>query len=98
MTMARPSANAKSIDALTHTEYTRKNIPSAELAPVMRDEDRAVKTLRYPRNSDLDPQLVWRGKDEQDGDDLRMRAPPTCITISRPFAFARIFVPYPQTH
>jgi adenine-specific DNA-methyltransferase len=77
--MAAQTPKPIAIAALTHTEDTRKNIPSAELAPVMRDEDRAVKTLRYPRNSDLDPQLVWRGKDEQDGDDLRVKAPPLYI-------------------
>jgi adenine-specific DNA-methyltransferase len=31
------------------------------------DDDKAVKVLRYKRNPDLDPQLVWRGKDEEDG-------------------------------
>jgi adenine-specific DNA-methyltransferase len=30
--------------------------------------------IRYPRNTDLDPQLVWRGKDEQDGSDLLVHA------------------------
>jgi adenine-specific DNA-methyltransferase len=57
MTMSKP-APAKTITALTHDDATRKNIPSAELAAVMRDEEKAVKTLRYPRNPDLDPQLV----------------------------------------
>src|ERR1700744_5549954 len=33
------------------------------------------KPVRYPRNRDLDPQLVWRGKDEQDWDDLVVQAP-----------------------
>ena len=39
----------------------------------------APKTIRYPRNTDLDPQLVWRGKDEQDWSDLVVHAPPLYI-------------------
>ena len=39
----------------------------------------APKVLRYPRNTDLDPQLVWRGKDEQDAEDLVVHAPPIYI-------------------
>ncbi len=31
------------------------------------------------RNPDLDPQLVWRGKDEQDWSDLVVHAPPLYI-------------------
>ena len=31
------------------------------------------------RNRDLDPQLVWRGKDEQDWSDLVVQAPPLYI-------------------
>ena len=31
------------------------------------------------RNRDLDPQLVWRGKDEQDWSDLVVHAPPLYI-------------------
>jgi adenine-specific DNA-methyltransferase len=69
---------AKTVVALTHDD-TRKNIPSAELESVMRDEERQIKTLRYARNPDLDPQLVWRGKDEQDGRELIVKAPPLYI-------------------
>ena len=39
----------------------------------------ARSTVRYPRNTDLDPQLVWRGKDEQDWSDLVVHAPPLYI-------------------
>ena len=35
--------------------------------------------MKYPRNTDLDPQLVWRGKDEQDWSDLVVYAPPLYI-------------------
>jgi adenine-specific DNA-methyltransferase len=40
---------------------------------------RRPKQIRYPRNTDLDPQLVWRGKDEQDWSDLVVNAPPLYI-------------------
>ena len=57
----------------------RRNIPTAELEPVMRDEEKALKPIRYPRNPDLDPQLVWRGKDDQDWSNLIVQAPPLYI-------------------
>ncbi|GHT99758.1 restriction endonuclease subunit M [Betaproteobacteria bacterium] len=79
-TSAKPakSTTPVKITSLTHEEK-RKNIPSAEHESVLREEDRQVKTLRYPRNPDLDPQLVWRGKDEQDGRELLVAAPPLYI-------------------
>ena len=46
----------------------------------MRDEERHPISLAYERrNRDLDPQLVWRGKDEQDWSDLVVNAPPLYI-------------------
>jgi adenine-specific DNA-methyltransferase len=74
------STNAgKSIEALTHKHDKRKNIPTAEYQAVMKPEEQAPRLLRYPRNTDLDPQLVWRGKDEQDWSDLVVPAPPLYI-------------------
>ena len=35
--------------------------------------------VTYERNRDLDPQFVWRGKDEQDWSDLVVQAPPLFI-------------------
>ncbi len=46
----------------------------------MRDQDKTPIQLAYARrNRDLDPQLVWRGKDEQDWSDLIVQAPPLYI-------------------
>jgi adenine-specific DNA-methyltransferase len=74
------STNAgKSIEALTHKHDKRKNIPTAEYQAVMKPEEQAPRLLRYPRNTDLDPQLVWRGKDYQDWSDLVVPAPPLYI-------------------
>lgn len=55
------------------------NIPTAELGPLAEAGAAAPQTLRYPRDPSLDPQLVWRGKDEQDGEDLAVPAVPIHI-------------------
>ena len=71
---------AKSVEALTHDSAKRRNIPTAEYQPVMRDDDRDPIRVAYQRrNPDLDPQLVWRGKDVQDWSDLVVQAPPLFI-------------------
>jgi adenine-specific DNA-methyltransferase len=70
---------AKSVETLTHDEAKRKNIPTAEFQSVLEKEQQDPKKVRYPRNTDLDPQLVWRGKDEQDWSDLVVHAPPLYI-------------------
>ena len=73
-------AKTKSIETLRHQEATRRHIPSAEHQPLMREEEQRPVSLAYKRrNRDLDPQLVWRGKDEQDGLDLAVNAPPLYI-------------------
>ena len=78
--MARRKKKAKSVETLTHGEAARRNIPTAEYHPVMADEDKAPIRVAYERrNRDLDPQLVWRGKDEQDAADLVVQAPPLYI-------------------
>jgi adenine-specific DNA-methyltransferase len=46
---------------------------------VLEKEQQDPKKVRYARNTDLDPQLVWRGKDEQDWSDLVVHAPPLYI-------------------
>ena len=70
----------KSVETLTHAEASRKNIPTAEYQAVMEDDDRSPIQVAYERrNRDLDPQLVWRGKDEQDWSDLVVQAPPLFI-------------------
>jgi adenine-specific DNA-methyltransferase len=70
---------SKSIATIRHEADKRRNIPTAEFQSVMQAEEQKPKELRYPRNTDLDPQLVWRGKDEQDWSDLVVHAPPLYI-------------------
>jgi adenine-specific DNA-methyltransferase len=74
-----------------HDEASRKNIPTAEYQSVLqKEQQRPVRVIlprsaagleseKSTRNRDLDPQLVWRGKDEQDWSDLVVHAPPLYI-------------------
>jgi len=58
---------------------TRSNIPTAELESFADDEEKRPTIVRYPRDTTLDPQLVWKGKDEQDASDLAVPAVPIYI-------------------
>jgi len=88
---ARRLKSAKQVEALRHEEASRKNIPTAEYQAILAKESESPVEVRYPRgvsgleeekgarNRDLDPQLVWRGKDEKDWSDLVVPAPPLFI-------------------
>jgi adenine-specific DNA-methyltransferase len=54
------------VRATTHPGDTRSNIPTAELESFARPEEKRPAIVRYPRDPTLDPQLVWKGKDEQE--------------------------------
>src|SRR5947209_15921024 len=76
---AKPPAG-KRIETLKHEEAKRKNIPTAEYQSVIQKEAEEPRRAAYERrNRDLDPQLVWRGKDQQDWSDLVVQAPPLYI-------------------
>jgi adenine-specific DNA-methyltransferase len=76
----RTPNTGKTVETLTHYEATRKNIPTAEFQPVVGTGTEDPIRIAYERrNRDLDPQLVWRGKDEQDWSDLVVHAPPIYI-------------------
>ncbi len=80
MAQARGKKTAKTVATLTHQDASRKNIPTAEFQSVMhKDEQSPIQVAYERRNRDLDPQLVWRGKDEQDWSDLVVQAPPLYI-------------------
>ena len=77
--MARRSG-PKTIATLRHQDASRRNIPTAEHEPVMAADARTPLEVAYERrNRDLDPQLVWRGKDQQNWSDLVVQAPPLFI-------------------
>ena len=80
MARTRKQRQLKAVETLTHEGENRKNIPTAEYQPVMPEEELNPVQVAYERrNRDLDPQLVWRGKDEQDWSDLIVQAPPLYI-------------------
>jgi adenine-specific DNA-methyltransferase len=86
-----PKETKKTVVTLKHAEASRKNIPTAEYQSVMQQEEQRPIPVHYERgvsgladekqqrNRDLDPQLVWRGKDEKDWSDLVVYAPPLYI-------------------
>ncbi len=67
------------VRATTHPSESRPNIPTAELESFARPEEKRPAIVRYPRDPTLDPQLVWKGKDEQDAQDLQVPAVPIYI-------------------
>ena len=73
----RPKA-PKRVESFRHEEAKRPNLPSAEHQSVMSAEDQTpIRSAIERRNLDLDPQLVWRGKD--DGESFEVQAPPLFI-------------------
>ena len=78
--MPAKKKSRKQVTTLKHEEAKRPNIPTAEHQPLMAADDQSPIEVSYARrNRDLDPQLVWRGKDEQDTSDLTVQAPPLYI-------------------
>ncbi len=78
--MGRTPKKTKSVETLTHAEASRRNIPTTEYHPVLSEKEAAPVPVSYARrNRDLDPQLVWRGKDQKDASDLVVQAPPLYI-------------------
>ena len=78
--MPKAKHPAKTIEAIRHRKASRKHIPTAEYQTLMAEDERNPIEVAYERrNRDLDPQLVWRGKDEQHWSDLVVQAPPLYI-------------------
>ena len=78
--MAKKASKKKTVETLKHKADKRANIPTAEFQSVMRDDEQSPVRVAYERrNRDLDPQLVWRGKEERDWSDLVVQAPPLFI-------------------
>lgn len=78
--MAKKPTVSKTVETIKHEEAKRKNIPTAEYQSVLqKNEQDPVRVAYERRNKDLDPQLVWRGKDVQDWSDLVVHAPPLYI-------------------
>src|SRR5690606_32308467 len=69
---------SKDVESFRHKD-TRVNIPTEELRGFVARDEGAPKTMLYPRDPSLDPQLVWKGKDEQDRHDLAVEVVPIYI-------------------
>jgi adenine-specific DNA-methyltransferase len=73
------TAKGKTVATLRH-DAKRKNLPTVEYQSLMREADKSPVQVAYERrNRDLDPQLIWRGKDDADWSDLVIPAPPLYI-------------------
>ena len=80
--MARKAAPKApiTVETINHADDKRRNIPTAELQSVVSNDQLSPVQVAYRRrNADLDPQLVWRGKDMADWSDLVVNAPPIYI-------------------
>jgi adenine-specific DNA-methyltransferase len=71
-------AKKTAIDTVKHKDK-RANIPTEELRDFLSDEEKEPKSLLYPRDTALDPQLIWKEKDKQDSQDLEVPALPIYI-------------------
>jgi len=79
MAMKMPKRDRKTpVESIRHKDK-RKNIPTEELRDFVVEDENAPKTMLYPRDPSLDPQLVWKGKDEQDREDLAVPVVPIYI-------------------
>jgi adenine-specific DNA-methyltransferase len=78
--MARPKkpSGPKPVDSLRHQDK-RANIPTNELRGFVSDDETKPGSMLYPRDPSLDPQLVWKGKDEQDRRPLEVPVVPIYI-------------------
>jgi len=72
------AAKNKPTTPIVHKDR-RTNIPTKELRDFVAEDENKPKTMLYPRDHSLDPQLVWKGKDEQDSQDLSVPAVPIYI-------------------
>jgi adenine-specific DNA-methyltransferase len=76
--MAKKTITPKKVESIRHRDK-RANIPTEELRDFVADDELTPQTLLYPRDPSLDPQLVWKGKDEQDREDLVVPVVPIYI-------------------
>jgi len=76
--MAKKNIPSTPITSHMHRDK-RANIPTEELRDFIADEERSPRSVLYPRDPSLDPQLVWKGKDEQDRQPLEVPAVPIYI-------------------
>jgi adenine-specific DNA-methyltransferase len=77
--MAKKNGPRIRVESIRHLKDRRANIPTEELRDFVADDELAPQTMLYPRDPSLDPQLVWKGKDEQDHESLAVPVVPVYI-------------------
>ncbi|MGD0817779.1 MAG: site-specific DNA-methyltransferase [Methanomassiliicoccales archaeon] len=65
------------VESIRHKDK-RVNIPTEELRDFV-DQENKPESILYPRDTSLDPQLVWKGKDEQNAKPLSVPSVPIYI-------------------
>jgi adenine-specific DNA-methyltransferase len=78
MARKKKADKATPVESVKHKDK-RSNIPTEELRDFVKEDENQPKTILYPRDPSLDPQLVWKGKDEQDQQDLAVPSVPIYI-------------------
>ncbi len=68
MAQTPKTGKSKIVATITHGKAKRTNISGAEHQAAIAEDDRNPIQVAYERRN-LDPQLVWRGKDHQDWSD-----------------------------
>ncbi|HUO57075.1 MAG TPA: site-specific DNA-methyltransferase, partial [bacterium] len=81
--MPPKKSNKIPVENLKHKDR-RANIPTEELRDFVKGDETKPKVKEYPgllyaRDPSLDPQLVWKGKDEQDREPLKVPTVPVYI-------------------
>jgi adenine-specific DNA-methyltransferase len=76
--MAKKTTTEMKVESIRHQDK-RANIPTEELRDFVAEDEDTPQTMLYPRDPSLDPQLVWKGKDEQDRQGLAVPVVPIYI-------------------
>ena len=77
MTKRSKTSKSAPLEAFDHKGEVRSNNPTAELGGWM--QEGVLEKTYYPRNPDLDPQLVWKGKDAEDRQPLEVDVAPIYV-------------------
>ena len=75
---SRKAGYPKPVETVKYKDK-RANIPTEELCDFVAESETRPDKMLYPRDPSLDPQLVWKGKDEQDREDLTVPVVPVYI-------------------
>ncbi len=80
------------VESITHDQEKRPNIPSAEMEGLLKNAQAQPVKVSFPRknnpdlspelytrNPDIDPQLVWKGKEDEDSSPLTVDAVPIYV-------------------